>query len=205
MAEQTLNTVLDMEWEMFDRVQNIGGRASCQDNRETFYLNRSSQLMAWDGEVLESYARDLRRARLEGRNLLSEKYGYMMQRTSPEEYEVIRDRLPVRSEEKLELMERICKAHLVWLREVSECYPHLTGRGRAMERAEDSPFTTSFETYLWGELGTYSLPTLQLYWQQVVRIQQEGGNMNRDILRNTVTQYGYPSLEAAEERLANGR
>jgi len=202
VSEHVLKAVLDLEWEMFDRVQNIGGRANCQNERDSFYLNRSSQLMAWDKQLLDSYAGDLRRAKLEGRNLLSEKYGYMMQRTSPQEYEAIQDRLPVRSAAKLELMERICQVHLTWLREVSVVYPCLTGRGRAMDREEDSPFTTSFETYLWGELGTYSIATLRLYWQQVQRMQQEGGNMNRDILRNTVTQYGYPSLEEAEEHLA---
>ena len=201
--DSMLETILNMEWEMFDRVQNIGGRAECQDNKQTVYLNRSSQLMAWDEGLRESYLRDLRRAGLEGRNLLSEKYGYMMQRTSPAEYEEIRDRLPVRSEAKLELMERICKAHLTWLRQVSDSWPCLTGRGRVPDRSGDSPFTTSFETYLWGELGTYSMDTLQLYWQQVARMQQEGGNMNRDILLNTVRQYGYATLEQAEADLSN--
>jgi len=199
--EPIIKEILNIEWEMFDRVHNIGGRANCQDNRETFYIMRSSQLLAWDAGLWESYIGDLRRAKLEGRNLLSEKYGYMMERTHPEEYDAIRERLPVRSGKKLELMKRICEAHLTWLRALGEEFPNLTGRGRSMDRDEDSPFTTSFETYLWGELGTYSMQTLRRYWEHVEMLRQEGKNMNREILHHTVTQYGYPSLEAAEAGL----
>lgn len=200
--DQVTQHILDLEWEWFDRAHNIGGRAPCQDDKDAFYLNRSSQLLAWNEQMRQSYDRDLRRAKLEGRDPISEKYGYMMERTSPVEYEAIRDRLPVRSGEKLELMGKICKAHVSWLRELSECYPHLTGRGRAVDQGEDSPFTTSFETYLWGELGTYSVQTLQLYWQYVLQLQEQGGNLNREILNNTVLRCGYPSLEAAEAQMA---
>ena len=149
----------------------------------------------------ESYAADLRRAKLEGRNLLSEKYGYMMQRTSPVEYERIRDRLPFRTPEKLELMEQICRVQVAWLKELSVEYPMLTGRGRSVSRDEDSLFATSFETYLWGELSTYSLCTLQLYWAYVERLAQQGGNLNRDILCRSVAGYGFPDPETAEAHL----
>ncbi len=89
-----------MEWELFDQVQNIGGRAVCQDNWSTFQIMRSSQLLPWPPELLSSYRDDLLEAKAAGRNPLSEKYGYMMERTCPEEYQKIRRLLPQPGEAK---------------------------------------------------------------------------------------------------------
>ena len=200
--DQVTERILNAEWAMFDQVHNIGGRSGCQDDKDSFFLNRTSQLLAWSEEMRESYAADLSRAKLEGRNLLSEKYGYMMERTSPLEYERIRDCLPIRSGEKLELMGEICRVQVEWLRELSEVYPLLTGRGRNTDRDADSLFATSFETYLWGELGTYSVRTLQLYREHVMKLQQAGGNLNREVLMYTVSGYGFSSLDEAEGHLA---
>ena len=33
-----INAVIEMEWQMFDRVNNQGGRADCQDDAWTFYV-----------------------------------------------------------------------------------------------------------------------------------------------------------------------
>ena len=74
-----INQIVDIEWVMFDKVNNIGGRASCQDEKQTFYIMRSSQLGAWNEALLGSYLEDLQQAKAEGRNPLSEKYGYMME------------------------------------------------------------------------------------------------------------------------------
>lgn len=91
----------------FDKVQNIGGRASCRMTKPTFFLMRSSQLMAWTPAMQQSYLRDLREAQAQGRNPLSEKYGYMMERTSPAEFARIRHQLPARDPEKDRKIDRI--------------------------------------------------------------------------------------------------
>lgn len=188
---------------MFDKVQNRGGRSACQDDRMTFALMRASQLMAWNDVMRESYLSDLRAAQRQGRNLLSEKYGYMMARTAPEEFSQIRDRLPDRDPEKDAYIEEICAMHIAWLEDVAERYPHLAGCGRAIRKSEDSAVATSFETYLWGELSTYSLETLRRYAAYVAKLRREGENMNEMVLQNTVMQYGYVSLKAAEERISS--
>lgn len=198
----TVAEIVAQEWVMFDQVQNIGGRACCQDDRTTFTVMRSSQLLAWSEEMRDSYARDLRDARLEGRNLLAEKYGYMMERTSPLEFERIRDSLPPITEEKRGLICRICAAHMAWWRELNEAYPALTGRGRSGTREDDGVAGTSFETYLRGELTTYSRQTLERYWDYVQKLQGEGKNLNRLILEHTVEQYGWPDLDTAERQLS---
>ena len=37
-----------IEWEMFHAVQGIDGPASCQQDRKTFEIMRSSQLLGWN-------------------------------------------------------------------------------------------------------------------------------------------------------------
>ena len=200
MIGSNVKAIVEMEWKLFDQVQNIGGRADCQDNRTTFFIMRSSQLMVWSTEMLDSYYDDLLTAHRSGRNLLTEKYAYMMERTSPEEFAGIRDALPPRSPQKDADIEEICKAHVIWQEELAAQYPRLTGNGRPIRRSADSKVCTSFETYLWGELATYSEKTIQLYAAYVRRLQREGKNLCRMILENTVSQYGYASLEQAESR-----
>lgn len=197
-----VDEIVSIEWTMFDKVQNRGGRAACRDDRATFFLMRSSQLMAWDDAIRESYLSDLRAAQQQGRNLLSEKYGYMMARTAPEEFAQIRDCLPAREPEKDAYIAEICAAHVAWMEKAAERYPHLTGRGRAIRSSADSAAATSFETYLWGELSTYSMETIRRYAAYVAVLKKEGKNMNEMVLQNTVTQYGYASLKAAEEYLS---
>lgn len=194
--------IVAQEWVMFDQVHNIGGRASCQDDRTTFEIMRSSQLLAWSEEMLDSYAGDLRDAKLSGRNLLAEKYGYMMERTSPAEFERIREALPPISAEKRALIDHICAAHMVWWKELNEAYPILTGRGRSGNRKDDGVAGTSFETYLRGELATYSRQTLERYWAHVQQLQGEGKSLNRLILEHTVRQYGWNDLDEAEQKLS---
>lgn len=200
--ERIIGEIIALEWELFDKVQNCGGRAACQDDRKTFDIMRSSQFQAWSGELLASYRGDLLSARAEGRNPLCEKYAYMMEHTAPEEYAAIRDALPVPSLEKLWLADIICSAHVAWQEELAKRYPHLVNRGRPIHAEVDGPGVTSFETYLRGELLTYSVETLRLYAALVERNQKERINLCEQVLRNTVLQYGYSGLEEAEVRQA---
>lgn len=193
--------IIALEWKLFDQVHNRGGRAACQDDPQTFALMRFSQLNAWSQELRSSYYHDLLEAKRQGRNLLTEKYAYMMERTNPQEFVEIKDLIPLRIPEKDRMIAEICTIHVAWLEELEEQYPNLTGRGRPIHRQEDSPVTVSFETYLWGELATYSVRTVTIYLEYVRELQREGKNLNEMILHNTVLQYGYSSLEQAERKL----
>ena len=57
------------------------------------------------------------------------------------------------------------------------------------------------ETYLRGELDTYSKDTFILYCRYVIGLYQNGRNLNEMIMENTVLQYGYESLEDAQRKL----
>lgn len=201
-----IRDIIDMEWGMFQRVEGLGGRAACQDQYPTFKIMRSSQFLAWDGETLEAYREDLIRAGKAGRNPVMEKYAYMMESTDPAYYRAnLQHRLPPVSEDKAGLIRRILAQLLRWDREVAGEFPGLARRGRPLAATADQPGVTSVETYMEGELKTYSLTTLHLLLRHVERLQREGDNLVRQILRFTVEQYGFSSLEEAEQRLKEPR
>ena len=196
--------IVEEEWKRFDQVHNIGGRASCQDSPDTFFIMRSSQLMAWSKAMQESYWNDLITATQQGRNLLAEKYAYMMARTSPAEFSRIRSQLPARLPEKDTYIDAICAVSVAWQEQLAQQYPHLVGHGRAIRKETDSLYETSFETYLWGELATYSLDTVKLYDAYIQQLKAQGKSLCEMILKNTVQQLGYASLAEAEAKLAGG-
>ena len=190
--------IVEMEWEMFQNVRNTGGRAACQDDFETFDVMRKSQFLTWDLPLLESYWQDLQEGKAQGRNLVMEKYAYMMESTAPKEYEAIATGLPKISEEKQAMVEQIVAIQVGWREEFAEKYPHLSGQARIIHTSEDTLYDISFETYLRGELKTYSMQTLVLYGRRIVAFVQEQKNMTEEIMRYTTAFYGYKTLEDAE-------
>ena len=81
-----VESIIKLEWNQFQQTNNEGGRASCQGNWPMFHQMRASQFMTWPEELLRSYRSDLQEADRVGRNLVTEKYGRMMQSTYPQEY-----------------------------------------------------------------------------------------------------------------------
>ncbi|MGN1171209.1 MAG: DUF4125 family protein, partial [Lachnospiraceae bacterium] len=66
---------------------------------------------------------------------------------------------------------------------------------------EDTLWNTSYETYLRGELSTYSDRTLELYGRFITELCRQGKNLAEMTLSNTAVLYGYESLEDLEKRL----
>ena len=124
MEHKTLvDAVVTAEWEMFSNVQNVGGKASCQMDPKTFRIMRSSQMDNWDDELLGSYLEDLLNARLEGRNLVTEKYARMMESTFPEEYAQLADSLPPLDPEAMAQVDDIVAAHVSWKEDLDSRFP----------------------------------------------------------------------------------
>jgi hypothetical protein len=200
--EDVIKTIIDMEWNMFQDVQNIGGRAACQDELNTFRIMRASQAESWSEAVLESYRQDLTEAVKEGRNLMTEKYARMMKSTSPLEYANIEHLLPALSLETTECIEKIASIVLGWEAELFEKYPAVLKNGRPIHASDDTAFVTSLETYLKCELATYSPRTLKLYYEHVSSQKLNGTNASELTLLHTVRSYGYKTLAEANERLS---
>lgn len=199
--DDVLFSIVELEWEMFTGVNDrTAPKASCQEDARTFIIMRSSQARAWTCELRDSYYDDLLAARDSGRNLMTEKYARMMESTNPDQYAAFADRIPPVDEETLGLIEEIVDQHLNWKRETLEKYPKITGRGRVFYTKDDTPYSTSFETYLRGELKTYSPKSVALYHDMVSQLAGQKVNLEEEYLRNTVEMYGYESLEQAEAK-----
>ena len=200
--EQLIFDIAQMEWELFQQVYNTGGRASCQDDPDTFFKMRMSQWMVFSDEALHSYLDDCRQAYEEGRNLMFEKYGRMMESTFPEEYEEVKKHLPDVAD-KVEIVDRIVKINLEWDAEMLRDYPNLRKRGRVLTTAEDGIMAgSSMESYLRGELLSYSKRTLDLIWQETLAAYEKGESLLRQTIANETLFYGYRSLEEAEAKHA---
>lgn len=197
--EQLIFDIASMEWEYFQQVRNTGGRASCQDDPDTFFKMRMSQWMVYSDEVLKSYQSDLLEAAQEGRNPVFEKYGRMMETTYPEEYEQIRAQLPAVSERKAAMVDRLAQIHVEWDRWMLKHYPNIRANGRVLTTQDDNVEDgSSSESYLRGEMLTYSERTVELILKETERAYEKGDNLLKEIIANETAFYGYAGLEEAE-------
>lgn len=194
-----IDKIIQLEWEWFENVRHIDGRAECQNDHETFYLQRKAQFLGYSDELLNSYYHDLVNARNIGRNPIMEKYAYMMESTDTEYFKKIQPQLPLIDDEKKQLVNMICDIEVMMREEVNQKYPGLAKQARIIYTKDDTVDSISFETYLRGELYTYSPHSLWLYGQMVVEALQQGHNIVEEILERTVRLYGYLSLESANE------
>lgn len=197
-TECLIGEILNREWEMFTNVSSQGGRADCQDDRKTFDIMRKSQFSVWNRDALLSYADDLKQAKLSGRNLMTEKYGYMMEDTAREEFEKIRDKLPKVTEEKEQLAAELTEMQVRWMKRFRDQYPEFSKRGRPLRKKDAvSGLETSLETYSHGELLTYSVETLTHLKRCFEQLEQENKNPAELVMEFTVRQYGYSSIQDA--------
>ena len=194
------NIILE-EWQQFDKVKNEGGRADCQDDFETFSLMRKSQYLTWPRTLLESFYNDLCQANKAGWNLIMEKYARMMKSTNPKQYAALEANLPVIYDERNQIQEEIIRIQVSWMEEFSKQYPKMSANARSIHTEEDSAFNTSYETYLRGEISTYSEDTFVSYVKFIIGLLKEGRNLAYETMENTAKLYGYASLDTAEQKL----
>ena len=200
-CEELVKKIVDLEWNAFDKVSNEGGRASCQNDFTTFNIMRRSQYLTWSDEMLDSYIKDFEEANARGWNLISEKYGRMEESTAPNRWNEIKDIFPIISDEKKAIIENIVAVQTGMMEEFAKEYPKASSNTRVIHTSEDTIYDTSYETYLRGEISTYSDETLILYGRFIARIAQEGKNLAKLIIENTALLYGYASLEDMESKL----
>ena len=193
--EKIIEKILEKEWKYFSNLNNIGGRADCQDNREDFIIMRKSQWETFNEETLLSYLEDLNSKN----NPLFQKYAQMMKYNSPEEYEKIKDILEKASDEKNDLVNKIMFIYMEWEKEFFERYPIFSSRGRPLYSSEDDDIETSIETYLRGELLSYSEKTLKLYLNYVIDNKEKNINLAIKNMDNLARMQGFNDSNDVEE------
>ncbi|MBR6307819.1 MAG: DUF4125 family protein, partial [Lachnospiraceae bacterium] len=65
-------------------------------------------------------------------------------------------------------------------------HPDLLKQARSIHTSEDTEYNTSNETYLRGEISTYSDKMLELYGRYVASHAKEGKNITEEIISHTV-------------------
>ena len=197
--EKIINEILEKEWKYFSNLNNIGGRADCQDNREDFIIMRKSQWETFNEETLLSYLEDLNSKN----NPLFQKYAQMMKYNSPEEYEKIKDILEKASDEKTDLVNKIMFIYMEWEKEFFERYPIFSSMGRPLYSSEDDNIETSIETYLRGELLSYSEKTLSLYLDYIIDNKEKNINLAIKNMDNLAKMQGFNNSEDVESFYKN--
>lgn len=192
--EELVERIAEEEFEAFDKVKNEGGRADCQDNWPIFRIMRISQYDVWTDEMLIRYLYDFKKNLSIGRNIVAEKYARMMESTAPQEYERLKKDLPEMTNEQRALIDSICAIQVGMMEEFTQNYPEILQRSRSIRTVEDNLYNTSYETYLRGELSTYSSALLIMYGRLIVNMQASNKNIAELIIRNTLDMYGYEDI-----------
>ena len=184
---ELIEKILDVELEMFQAVPTLH-RAACQDDPEGFRLIRTAQFITWSERTLKSYLDDVFDAQRSGRNLMTEKYARMD------------GLIPCRNPEPT--IELIVAQQLAWQVAMAQKYPNLMARARPLAAQQDTSWQTSFQTYLRGELETYSSRTLGLLHEDMGEKKKKNLNMAAELYDHMVRAYGYGSLGEAEAQAA---
>lgn len=199
--DEVISEILEREWIFFQMANNKGGRANCQDNKEEFIIMRKGQWETFSLEILQSYLEDLKKYEEIKINPVVEKYARMMEYSVPLEYEEIKKYLSPISEEKKNIVSIISKKYMKWEEEVKRKYPKLCKQGRPLYSSEDTENTTSIETYLKGELYSYSEKTLNLYNDYINEKIKNNENLAEKNLEKIIKSKGYRDLLEVEKKL----
>lgn len=192
---EIIEKILEKEWEYFSNLNNIGGRAICQDNKEEFIIMRKSQWLTFNIETLLSYWKDLNSAQ----NPVFKKYARMMKYTMEGEYKKIEYILEEISLEKKDLVNKIMLIYMKWEEEFFSSYPVYASMGRALYSYQDTPEETSIETYLKGELYSYSEKTLYSYLNFIIEMYEKNNNLAIENMNNIAKLQGFKNCQEVEE------
>jgi hypothetical protein len=161
MKDDLVISIIQQEWPLFTSTQNVDHRSPCQDQMANFIVSRHAYWSMYSTPVLQSYLHDLEVARMKGHNLVTFKYGYMMEATHPDEFLAIKDKLPSISNVKLSLVTAIMALYMKWELDIQLEIPGYDTHHRPIQAKDNSLTHTSVETYMTGELQSYSENTLE--------------------------------------------
>lgn len=200
MKQDLVNKIIYLEWKMLISTTAIDDPEGCRQDPATFEVMRKSQHMIWSEDTLSSYLADLQLAESQQVNLAAERYAHMMKVTHPAEYEQIKHSLRPVSSEAVQLVDKIMAIFSVWNADMDKSYPNIRSFGRP---TKENGTWTSVDTYLRGELLTYSVKTLSLCLQDLYQAQAQAINLSELTLLNMARCYGFQTLDDMENRIAS--
>lgn len=200
MKQDLIDRILYLEWKMLISINAIDDPEGCRQDPATFEIMRKAQHLVWSEETLTSYLTDLELAESQQVNMAAERYAHMMKVTHPAEYEQIKQNLRPVCSEAVQLVDKTMAIFSVWNHNIDMRYPNIRSFGRPA--TEDGTWT-SVDTYLRGELLTYSVKTLSLCLQDLYQAQAQAINLSEVTLLNMAHCYGFQSLDDMEKRIAS--
>ena len=172
--ETLIKAIVVLEEEMFVQVNAAKQEpAWCQQALATFRCMRNMSHSVLSAETLRSYLQDLQRAKLEGRNLILEKYARMdnlWPQVTPHQY-----------------LDFIAVTENTWLQDLKAEFPNLLGQ------------QDRFLNYAISEWSTYSAQTLELYYQDLLMAQLAGINLVKKRYENLYKSLGFANLKEVEK------
>jgi hypothetical protein len=154
-----INEIIALELKMFQKVNNEGGKADCQNQPEAFRTMRQITYEVLSPQVLGAWLSDLRNAERAGRNVMTEKYALMCGN--------------IEMPEISKTIKNIISCELAWLQTAVKEHPEYFDGTDA-----------DFCRYLLCELLMYSETTLQAYAQCIADAQSAGRNLVMERLEN---------------------
>lgn len=175
--DEILKQIVINEWKFFTNVNNLGKRAFCQDNSFTFIYARLCYWNIYNDIILTSYLNDLIRAKTDKRNLITEKYAYIMKYSDPKYFDKIKKYLPNISKHKENLVNSIMSIYMDWEEDIRKNKSDLLDNNRDLYDSSKSAANTTIENYFKGELFSYSEKTLSLILKYYLSAHQKGINL----------------------------
>lgn len=90
-----------------------------------------------------------------------------------------------------------------WEEEFFKKYPIFSSMGRPLYSTEDDNIETSIETYLRGELLSYSEKTLELYLKYIIEMKEKNINLAIKNMDNLASMQGFKNSDEVEEYYKN--
>ena len=175
--ESVIDSIIDLEQDMFTAVNNRGGESPCQQRLKTFRLMRWMTHSVHKLDYLESYLQDLQEAKKADRNLMTEKYGRM------------EGLIPSNVTPEISFT---VDTEATWMDELKTKYPRcFSQQGQG------------FKTYAASELQTLSSRSMELYYNEVKDALAAGRNLLQERYENLYRRLGYASLDLVEQEAEN--
>lgn len=163
--QEVLQKILKLEWDFFDEVKGLNGRAVCQDDSYMFIVMRLAQHLLFSKETRLSILKDYESMQIEGINPIEGKYARMMKYTDGELYEKILSMIPNVSSIKRQKIMDLIKLFEKSLEEIKGELPNTIRNSRPFENTGKSISSLS---YFYEELTFFSYRTLRLMKKDIL-------------------------------------